>query len=444
MIFNGKELKAAVHEAAGIKNARIAYDAESRCVIISGDSLRIEIGGVAATEDSWGGAPESFVVPKLAAKYIEALTDGDICVKVDGDKPREGRQSQGSSEQRQGGDPAASERQSCGLHAQHERQSRACELLRIRQGSGKAAFEREIVEPAQMAPVDGDDSIQIPSGTLRAMVGAVKHAVAAITEQRVALTGIRLFTSPDGLTMEACDGVRLARAQAPATWTNDIDCVVPADALMKAASMADDGDMVIRADGRRIELTSRVKDGRAKAAASEGRAGTLPRASGGYEGCMQSMNGEAGHANFVKWSLRTMLIAAEPFDFTKAFEAVGGIEPIRVEAREMAAVLNRCVLAIGLSKLFVVVHVAGDGLTIEKKGAFSMFSEAVSGVEAGKAEEGSYAYNAAHLMAAVAAAKDAQAGLVFGPKTKMLCVQADMEDVRYRAIVMPVRVEGVA
>lgn len=403
MIFNGKELKAAVHEAAGIKNARIAYDAESRCVIISGDSLRIEIGGVAATEDSWGGAPESFVVPKLAAKYIEALTDGDIAVKVDGDKPREGRQSQGSSERRQGGDPAASERQSCGLHAQHERQSRACELLRIRQGSGKATFEREIAEPAQMAPVDGDDSILIPSGTLRAMVGAVKHAVAAITEQRVALTGIRLFTSPDGLTMEACDGVRLARAQSPATWTNDIDCVVPADALMKAASMADDGDMVIRADGRRIELTK-----------------------------------------LGAWSMRTMLIAAAPIDFTKAFEAVGGIEPIRVEAREMAAVLNRCELAIGLSKLFVVVRVAGDGLTIEKKGAFSMFSEAVSGVEAGKAEEGSYAYNAAHLMTAVAAVKDAQAGLVFSQKTKMLCVQADMEDVRYRAIVMPVRVEGVA
>ena len=403
MIFNGKELKAAVHEAAGIKNARIAYDAERRCVIISGDSLRIEIGGVAATEDSWGGAPESFVVPKLAAKYIEALTDGDIAIKVDGDKPREGRQSQGSSERRQGGDPAASERQSCGLHAQHERQSRACELLRIRQGSGKATFEREIVEPAQMAPVDGDDSILIPCGTLRAMVGAVKHAVAAITEQRVALTGIRLFTSPDGLTMEACDGVRLARAQSPATWTNDIDCVVPADALMKAASMADDGDMVIRADGRRIELTK-----------------------------------------LGAWSLRTMLIAAAPIDFTKAFEAVGGIEPIRVEAREMAAVLNRCELAIGLSKLFVVVRVAGDGLRIEKKGAFSMFSEAVSGVEAGKAEEGSYAYNAAHLMTAVAAVKDAQAGLVFSPKTKMLCVQADMEDVRYRAIVMPVRVEGVA
>lgn len=403
MIFNGKELKAAVHEAAGIKNARIAYDAERRCVIISGDSLRIEIGGVAATEDSWGGAPESFVVPKLAAKYIEALTDGDIAVKVDGDKPREGRQSQGSSERRQGGDPAASERQSCGLHAQHERQSRACELLRIRQGSGKATFEREIVEPAQMAPVDGDDSILIPSGTLRAMVGAVKHAVAAITEQRVALTGIRLFTSPDGLTMEACDGVRLARAQSPATWTHDVDCVVPADALMKAASMADDGDMVIRADGRRIELTK-----------------------------------------LGVWSLRTMLIAAAPIDFTKAFEAVGGIEPIRVEAREMAAVLNRCELAIGLSKLFVVVRVAGDGLTIEKKGAFSMFSEAVSGVEAGKAEEGSYAYNAAHLMTAVAAVKDAQAGLVFSPKTKMLCVQADVEDVRYRAIVMPVRVEGVA
>ena len=403
MVFNGKELKAAVHEAAGIKNARIAYDAERRCVIISGDSLRIEIGGVAAVEDSWGGAPESFVVPKLAAKYIEALTDGDIAVKVDGDKPREGRQSQGSSERRQGGDPAASERQSCGLHAQHERQSRACELLRIRQGSGKATFEREIVEPAQMAPVDGDDSILIPCGTLRAMVGAVKHAVAAITEQRVALTGIRLFTSPDGLTMEACDGVRLARAQSPATWTNDIDCVVPADALMKAASMADDGEMAIRADGRRIELT---KPG--------------------------------------VWSLRTMLIAAAPIDFTKAFEAVGGIEPIRVEAREMAAVLNRCELAIGLSKLFVVVRVAGDGLTIEKKGAFSMFSEAVSGVEIGKAEEGSYAYNAAHLMTAVAAVKDAQAGLVFSPKTKMLCVQADMEDVRYRAIVMPVRVEGVA
>ncbi len=403
MIFSGKELKAAVHEAAGIKNARIAYDAERRCVIISGDSLRIEIGGVAATEDSWGGAPESFVVPKLAAKYIEALTDANIAVKVDGDKPREGRQSQGSSEQRQGGDPAASERQSCGLHAQHERQSRACELLRIRQGSGKAAFEREIVEPAQMAPVDGDDSILIPCGTLRAMVGAVKHAVAAITEQRVALTGIRLFTSPDGLTMEACDGVRLARAQSPATWTNDVDCVVPADALMKAASMADDGDMVIRADGRRIELTK-----------------------------------------LGAWSLRTMLIAAAPIDFTKAFEAVGGIEPIRVEAREMAAVLNRCELAIGLSKLFVVVRVDGDGLTIEKKGAFSMFSEAVSGVEAGKAEEGSYAYNAAHLMTAVAAVKDAQAGLVFSPKTKMLCVQADMEDVRYRAIVMPVRVEGVA
>lgn len=403
MIFSGKELKAAVHEAAGIKNARIAYDAERRCVIISGDSLCIEIGGVAATEDSWGGAPESFVVPKLAAKYIEALTDGDIAIKVDGDKPREGRQSQGSSEQRQGGDPAASERQSCGLHAEHERRSRACELLRIRQGSGKATFEREIVEPAQMAPVDGDDSILIPSGTLRAMVGAVKHAVAAITEQRVALTGIRLFTSPDGLTMEACDGVRLARAQAPATWTHDIDCVVPADALMKAASMADDGDMVIRADGRRIELTK-----------------------------------------LGAWSLRTMLISAAPIDFTKAFEAVGGIEPIRVEAREMAAVLNRCELAIGLSKLFVVVRVAGDGLTIEKKGAFSMFSEAVSGVEAGKAEEGSYAYNAAHLMTAVAAVKDAQAGLVFSPKTKMLCVQADMEDVRYRAIVMPVRVEGVA
>ena len=403
MIFNGKELKAAVHEAAGIKNARIAYDAERRCVIISGDSLRIEIGGVAATEDSWGGAPESFVVPKLAAKYIEALTDGDIAIKVHGDKPRDGRQSQGSSERRQGGDPAASERRTCGLHAEHERRSRACELLRIRQGSGKATFEREIVEPAQMAPVDGDDSILIPSGTLRAMVGAVKHAVAAITEQRVALTGIRLFTSPDGLTMEACDGVRLARAQSPATWTNDIDCVVPADALMKAASMADDGDMVIRADGRRIELT---------------KLGT--------------------------WSLRTMLIAAAPIDFTKAFEAVGGIEPIRVEAREMAAVLNRCELAIGLSKLFVVVRVAGDGLTIEKKGAFSMFSEAVSGVEAGRAEEGSYAYNAAHLMTAVAAVKDAQAGLVFSPKTKMLCVQADMEDVRYRAIVMPVRVEGVA
>ena len=129
MIFNGKELKAAVHEAAGIKNARIAYDAERRCVIISGDSLCIEIGGVAAAEDSWGGTPESFVVPKLAAKYIEALTDGDIAIKVDGDKPREGRQSQGSSERRQGGDPAASERQSCGLHAQHERQSRACEPL---------------------------------------------------------------------------------------------------------------------------------------------------------------------------------------------------------------------------------------------------------------------------------------------------------------------------
>lgn len=254
-----------------------------------------------------------------------------------------------------------------------------------------------------MAPVDGDDSILIPCGTLRAMVGAVKHAVAAITEQRVALTGIRLFTSPDGLTMEACDGVRLARAQSPATWTNDIDCVIPADALMKAASMVDDGDMVIRADGRRIELTK-------------------PGA----------------------WSLRTMLIAAAPIDFTKAFEAVGGIEPIRVEAREMAAVLNRCELAIGLSKLFVVVRVAGDGLTIEKKGAFSMFSEAVCSVEVGKAEEGSYAYNAAHLMTAVAAVKDAQAGLVFSPKTKMLCVQADMEDVRYRAIVMPVRVEGVA
>ena len=110
----------------------------------------------------------------------------------------------------------------------------------------------------------------------------------------------------------------------------------------------------------------------------------------------------------------------------------------------MAEALNRCERAIGLSKLFVVVRVTGDGLTIEKKGAFSMFSEAVSGVEIGKAEEGSYAYNAAHLMTAVAAAKDAQAGLVFSPKTKMLCVQADMEDARYRAIVMPVRVEGVA
>ena len=60
-------------------------------------------------------------------------------------------------------------------------------------------------------------------------------------------------------------------------------------------------------------------------------------------------------------------------------------------------VLNRCELAIGLSKLFVVVRVAGDGLTIEKKGAFSMFSEAVSGVEAGKAEEGSYAVSYTHL-----------------------------------------------
>ena len=98
--------------------------------------------------------------------------------------------------------------------------------------------------------------------------------------------------------MEACDGVRLARAQSPATWTNDIDCVVPADALMKAASMADDGEMAIRADGRRIEITSRVKDGRAKGTASEGRAGTLPRASGNHAGCMHSMNGKAGHANF--------------------------------------------------------------------------------------------------------------------------------------------------
>ena len=34
----------------------------------------------------------------------------------------------------------------------------------------------------------------------------------------------------------------------------------------------------------------------------------------------------------------------------------------------------------------------------------------------------------------------------FAPWTEELidCVQADMEDVRYRAIVMPVRVEGVA
>ena len=34
------------------------------------------------------------------------------------------------------------------------------------------------------------------------------------------------------------------------------------------------------------------------AAASEGRAGTLPRASGNHAGCMHSMNGKAGHANF--------------------------------------------------------------------------------------------------------------------------------------------------
>lgn len=38
------------------------------------------------------------------------------------------------------------------------------------------------------------------------------------------------------------------------------------------------------------------KDGRSKGTASECREGTLPRARGGHEGCMQSMNGEAGHA----------------------------------------------------------------------------------------------------------------------------------------------------
>ena len=40
----------------------------------------------------------------------------------------------------------------------------------------------------------------------------------------------------------------------------------------------------------------RGKDVRDKGTASERREGTLPRASGGHEGCMQSMNGEAGHA----------------------------------------------------------------------------------------------------------------------------------------------------
>ena len=38
------------------------------------------------------------------------------------------------------------------------------------------------------------------------------------------------------------------------------------------------------------------KNGRARGTASECREGNLPRASGGHEGCMQSMNGEAGHA----------------------------------------------------------------------------------------------------------------------------------------------------
>ena len=78
-----------------------------------------------------GGALEPFYKRREEKKRETPVAPFD----GGGDRPqagvalREGRQSHRDSERRQGRDPAASERQSCGLHAQHERQSRACELL---------------------------------------------------------------------------------------------------------------------------------------------------------------------------------------------------------------------------------------------------------------------------------------------------------------------------
>ena len=78
-----------------------------------------------------GGALEPFYKRREEKKRKTPVApfDGDGTGPQTGGALREGRQSQGNSERRQGRDPAASERQSCGLHAEHERRSRACELL---------------------------------------------------------------------------------------------------------------------------------------------------------------------------------------------------------------------------------------------------------------------------------------------------------------------------
>src|SRR5499427_3697626 len=92
-------------------------------------------------------------------------------------------------------------------------------------------------------PAMPEATAEIPVKTLAAMIARTGFAI-SMEESRFTLNGALLVMRPEGLTMVATDGHRLAYMQAPAAESGQVDqqfrALVPKKAMVELTKLADD------------------------------------------------------------------------------------------------------------------------------------------------------------------------------------------------------------
>jgi DNA polymerase-3 subunit beta len=107
-----------------------------------------------------------------------------------------------------------------------------------------------------LPPTEGSTTIEIDGARLRGAVDRVAFA-AADDPRRPVLCGVLFDFGPDGLTLAAADGFRLARARLPEVAAEARRLLVPARAATEFGRLLGDGQparLVVLAEGRGVRL----------------------------------------------------------------------------------------------------------------------------------------------------------------------------------------------
>lgn len=280
--------------------------------------------------------------------------------------------------------------------------------VEIRQGKAKAKYARELRE-APTVPELGDCFRQeLDVRDLANVLSSVRYAVAK-NDTRLALMGVRLYRDDTGrLCAEASDGNQLARAETTQTRfdAEAFSVLIPADAVDRLLAVMDGNTAMFRHDGRRAEFAG------------------------------------------ASWALRTPLMAAAPYNFSRVYDSVDGIRPMVFDAPALADVVRRAIVALSGDRSFIRLNFKGSALEITANNAACDFNDLVEDAdgEASGMDGLTVAYNPAFLLGAVTARVADRAEMRINPSALAMVVRLcdDEQGVVFHGAFMAVRTQEAA